>query len=204
MSTKTDMRAKIITDMGAAYEQLGDYTTAREYYRQGLQMSPSTDNASFLGYARTFTDEKIAALSATVVEHPTAKGYWQTGSVTGRGRIHCICPGLLQARTRTGSQAGRGPNRPGARLEEQTHTGLSAADWPGGRSAAMGIYSTIATGWRSAAAAERKVGSAAPRNSVVPASRQAGGSKGSVPGFRIRGRRSGRRRRTIRCSAFSD
>ena len=80
-----DMKTRIITDMGSAYEQLGEYTTAREYYRQGLQMSPSTDNASFVGYARTFTDEKIAALSATVVEHPTAQGYWQMGQLQDEG-----------------------------------------------------------------------------------------------------------------------
>ena len=79
------LKAKIITDIGAAYEQLGDFATAREYYRQGLQLSPGADNSSFLGYARTFTDEKIADLAATLATHPTAKGYWQLGQLQDEG-----------------------------------------------------------------------------------------------------------------------
>lgn len=75
------LKGKIVSDIGAAYEQMGDFATAREYYRQGLQISPGTDNSSFLGYARTFTDEKIAALTVTLTAHPTADGYLQLGAL---------------------------------------------------------------------------------------------------------------------------
>ncbi len=75
------LKSKIIYDIGEAYEQLGDFKTAREYFVRGLYISPGKDNNSFVGYARTFTDEKIAALEATLGAHPTANGYWQLGQL---------------------------------------------------------------------------------------------------------------------------
>jgi len=79
------LKSKIINDIGEAYEHLGDFNTAREYYKQGLRISPGKDNNSFVAYARTFTDEKIARLEATLGLHPTASGYWQLGQLQDEG-----------------------------------------------------------------------------------------------------------------------
>lgn len=75
------LKGKILSDIGSAYEHMGDFNIARAYYLQGLQISPGKDNSSFLGYARTFTDEKIATLAPTVAAHPTADGYLQLGQL---------------------------------------------------------------------------------------------------------------------------
>ena len=79
------LKAQILSDIGSAYEQMGDFATAREYYHQGLLVSPSPDNTSFIGYARTFTDEKIASLAVTLAKRPTAKGYFQMGRLQDAG-----------------------------------------------------------------------------------------------------------------------
>jgi protein O-mannosyl-transferase len=75
------LRSKILSQMAAAYEQLGDFTTARQYYREALKISPGADGTAFVGFARTFTDEKIAKLTAALAQHPTAQGYMQLGKM---------------------------------------------------------------------------------------------------------------------------
>ncbi len=82
-----EMKAEIMTDMGSAYEQSGDFTTAREYYLNALKMKVGSkpNNTAFLGFARTFTDEKIKAQGASMAQHPTAEGYWELGQLQDAG-----------------------------------------------------------------------------------------------------------------------
>jgi protein O-mannosyl-transferase len=79
------LRARIVRDMASAYEERGDFATARSYYQQAMQISPKADNAAFFGFARTFTDEKIVALGAKLASNPTAKGYFDLGQLQDAG-----------------------------------------------------------------------------------------------------------------------
>ena len=80
------LRSKILSDIGSAYEALGDFMTAREYFQKGLEIRhPGLDDSAFLGYARTFTDEKIANLLETLKAHPSAGGYLQLAQLQDEG-----------------------------------------------------------------------------------------------------------------------
>jgi tetratricopeptide (TPR) repeat protein len=83
---------KIFTNLGAAYEQLGDFAAARQHYRKAIDIMKTAavpgagvDPAAFMGFARTFTDEEIVKLAQTLHAHPTAKGYWQLGQLQEGG-----------------------------------------------------------------------------------------------------------------------
>jgi len=105
------MRAKALTNMGWAYEQIGQYAAAREYYRKAMNVGwKGAQSTAFMGYARTFTDEQIAALGATLSAHPTAAGFFQLGQLQDAGgytaaavpsyqRALELDPKLEQART---------------------------------------------------------------------------------------------------------
>lgn len=75
------LKSKLLSQTASAYEQLGDFTTARRYYRDALKISPGADGTAFVGFARTFTDEKIARLTAELAQRPTAQGYTQLGQM---------------------------------------------------------------------------------------------------------------------------
>lgn len=79
------LKTKILSDMGWAYEQLGQFLTARECYQKAMQMTERADPAAFVGFARTFTDEKIAALAQTLIGKPTAEGYLDLGQLQDEG-----------------------------------------------------------------------------------------------------------------------
>ena len=79
------MRGHILTDMASAYEQSGDFKTARSYYQQALKIGSKVDNAAFMGFARTFTDEKISTLGPALAAHPTAEGYFELGQLQDSG-----------------------------------------------------------------------------------------------------------------------
>jgi protein O-mannosyl-transferase len=81
----SQMEARVLTGMGLAYEQSGDWVAARDYYQQALKISPKANNAAFTGFARTFTDEKIGALKPKLAQHPTAEGYWELGQLQDEG-----------------------------------------------------------------------------------------------------------------------
>jgi hypothetical protein len=74
-------KSKILGQMASAYEQLGDFMTARQYYSDALKISPGADGTAFVGFARTFTDEKIAKVTAELALRPTALGYVQLGQM---------------------------------------------------------------------------------------------------------------------------
>jgi len=83
---KEDLRrAQILCDLGSAYEQSGEFVTARNYYQQSLQYHAKNSNIAFIGFARTFTDEKIAAARAQLAAHPSAKGFVELGQLQEAG-----------------------------------------------------------------------------------------------------------------------
>ncbi|MFZ0759329.1 MAG: hypothetical protein WAM69_05200 [Candidatus Sulfotelmatobacter sp.] len=75
------LKNKILNQTASAYEQLGDFKTARQYYREALKTSPATNGTAFVGFARTFTEEKIAKLTAELAVHPVAQGYVRLGQM---------------------------------------------------------------------------------------------------------------------------
>ena len=77
--------AHILCDMASAYEKTGDFLAARQNYQKALQIHSKAGNTAFMGFARTFTDEKIAAQSAKLAAHPTAEGYWELGQLQDAG-----------------------------------------------------------------------------------------------------------------------
>lgn len=74
------LKSKIIGQIAKCYEQLGDFTTARQYYRDALKM-PVANGDAFVGFARTLTEEKIARQSAEIAQHPTPQNYLQLGQM---------------------------------------------------------------------------------------------------------------------------
>lgn len=91
-------KSKILSQMASAYEQLGDFTTARQFYSDALKISPGADSTAFVGFARTFTDEKIAKLTAELAQHPTAQGYVQLGQMQeSAGRAETAIAAYQQA-----------------------------------------------------------------------------------------------------------
>jgi tetratricopeptide (TPR) repeat protein len=75
------IKSKILSGIAGSYELLGDFVTARQYFQDALKVNPRPDSESFMGFARTFTDEEIVKLTATLSSHPTAQGYWQLGQL---------------------------------------------------------------------------------------------------------------------------
>lgn len=75
------LRSQITTGIASCYEMLGNYVTARQYYRQAMKISPGQESDAFVGYARTFTDEQIVKVAGDLGRHPTAEGYWQLGQL---------------------------------------------------------------------------------------------------------------------------
>jgi tetratricopeptide (TPR) repeat protein len=75
------IKGRILTDLGSAYERLLDLTTARQYYREALQLGPKNAPAAFAGFARTYTDEQILDLARNLAAQPTAQGYWKLGQL---------------------------------------------------------------------------------------------------------------------------
>jgi protein O-mannosyl-transferase len=75
------IKGRILTDLGSAYERLLDLDTARQYYREALQLGPKNAPAAFTGFARTYTDEQIVNLTKTLAAAPSPQGYWQLGQL---------------------------------------------------------------------------------------------------------------------------
>jgi tetratricopeptide (TPR) repeat protein len=75
------LKLRILSDLGSAYERLQDIPTARQYYKQALDLGPKNDPIAFAGFARTFTDEQILDLTRTLDSHPTADGYFKLGQL---------------------------------------------------------------------------------------------------------------------------
>jgi hypothetical protein len=79
------LKYRILTDMGSAYENLGDLETSRRYYREALGLHVKDDPTAFVGFARTLTDEQIAKLLKTMGDHPAAADYLKLGQLQEAG-----------------------------------------------------------------------------------------------------------------------
>ena len=75
------LKVRILSDLGSAYEFVPDIPTARQYYREALNLGSKNDPTAFAGFARTFTDEQIIALTKTLASRPTADGYFKLGQL---------------------------------------------------------------------------------------------------------------------------
>jgi len=75
------IKYRIFSDIGSAYEDLKDFNTARDYYRQALAMGHGRDTTAFVGFARTFTDEQIQQVKKTLASKPDAPTYFQLGQL---------------------------------------------------------------------------------------------------------------------------
>jgi tetratricopeptide (TPR) repeat protein len=69
---------KSLIDLGAAYQQAGDFASARQYYRQVLQMEPR-NQAVFLKMGTLGMDERIRELKALASAKPSSGAYFQLG-----------------------------------------------------------------------------------------------------------------------------
>ena len=79
------IKYRIFTDMGSAYEDLKDFESARDYYRQALAMGHGRDSTAFVGFARTFTDEQIQQVKKSLANKPDAPTYFQLGQLQEAG-----------------------------------------------------------------------------------------------------------------------
>ena len=84
-ATDPIIRYRVLTNMGSAYEKLGDLEASRRCYREALTLSVKDDPTAFVGFARTFTDEQIAALTKILRSNPTAEGYGKLGQLQESG-----------------------------------------------------------------------------------------------------------------------
>lgn len=75
------LKVRILCDLGSAYENVPDIASARQYYKEALNLGPKNDPTAFAGFARTFTDEQIVGLSRALASHPAAEGYWKLGQL---------------------------------------------------------------------------------------------------------------------------
>lgn len=80
-SEDSSLKSQILSGIASCYEMLGDFITARQYYQQALKLSPGPDSESFVGFARTFTDEQIVAVARDLARRPTAEGYLKLGQL---------------------------------------------------------------------------------------------------------------------------
>lgn len=69
---------KSFIDLGAAYQQLGDFQTARQYYLQALKMQPGSQ-VIVMNLGKLAMQEKIQELVNSASSHPTPEGYLQLG-----------------------------------------------------------------------------------------------------------------------------
>jgi len=72
------MVQKALLDLGAAYRQLGDYSTARQYYLQVLKTDPQNAIASE-NLGNVAVDESIEQQARAAAAKPSAAAYFQLG-----------------------------------------------------------------------------------------------------------------------------
>lgn len=71
---------KSLMDLGAASEQLGDYTAAGEYYRKALAIEPH-NTMVFMYVGKLFMKQRAQQLAAAAAAHPTPAAYLQLGQL---------------------------------------------------------------------------------------------------------------------------
>lgn len=69
------LRAKALIDLGAANQQLGNFTAARQYYSDALKVEPG-NRAVFISMGRLALEQRIQELAAEATQHPSSRAYF--------------------------------------------------------------------------------------------------------------------------------
>lgn len=77
---KKYLKNRAYINLGAAYEELGEFPTARLYFQQGLQIYPRQPEI-LQALAKLDAEEKIVELSKSASAHPTATLYFELGQL---------------------------------------------------------------------------------------------------------------------------
>ena len=72
--------AKCFIDLGAAYQQLGDYTASEQYFREAQKME-SENEVIFLDLGKLGMAKRARELSTAAAAHPTPGAYLQLGQL---------------------------------------------------------------------------------------------------------------------------
>jgi tetratricopeptide (TPR) repeat protein len=72
--------AKCFIDLGAAYQQLGDYAASEQYYREAQKMEPD-NQVILLDLGKLGMAKRTRELAATAADHPTPDAYLQLGQL---------------------------------------------------------------------------------------------------------------------------
>jgi tetratricopeptide (TPR) repeat protein len=75
-----DLVKKTFIDLGAAYQQAGDYVKAGEYYREVLKTDPH-NRVVFANLGKLGMEERIQQLSTAAAANPTPQAYLQLGQL---------------------------------------------------------------------------------------------------------------------------
>ena len=74
------LRTKALIGLGAAHQQLGDHSTARQYYTEVLKLEPG-NTAVFLSMGRLGMEQRIQELITAASRHPSSDAYLQLGQL---------------------------------------------------------------------------------------------------------------------------
>jgi protein O-mannosyl-transferase len=74
------LKSRACLNLGAAYQETGDFATSRQYYNEALRIYPR-DPDILLGVAKLDAAEKIAGLSRSAEQHPNPTVYFQLGQM---------------------------------------------------------------------------------------------------------------------------
>lgn len=72
--------AKCFIDLGAAYQQLGDYAASEQYFREAQKMEPENE-VIFLDLGKLGMAKRARELSTAAAAHPTPGAYLQLGQL---------------------------------------------------------------------------------------------------------------------------
>jgi tetratricopeptide (TPR) repeat protein len=74
------LKSRAYINLGGAYDELGDFETSRQYFREGLNIYPNHPEI-LRALAKLQVEERIVELSRSVSLHPTAAVYLQLGQL---------------------------------------------------------------------------------------------------------------------------
>jgi tetratricopeptide (TPR) repeat protein len=72
--------AKSLIDLGAAFQQLGDYAASEQYYREAQKLEPD-NRVIFMNLGKLGMAERVQELAASAAAHPTPVAYLQLGQL---------------------------------------------------------------------------------------------------------------------------
>jgi protein O-mannosyl-transferase len=80
LTNDSHLLAKAFIDLGAAAQQLGDFTAADQYYQRAMQLEPA-NNTIFLNRGKLRMSRKIQELAASASTQPSPKAYLELGQL---------------------------------------------------------------------------------------------------------------------------